>query len=108
MSSLTALEEVVRNVSRMPGQRNVVLVSPGFIAPQMEFEYNNIIDRQFVRKWSSIRSTRAVCIRSILLAISADPPQVAPPPQKGLLVFAAANANDDLLSVWLTARGSCF
>ncbi len=33
------------NVSRMPGQRSIVLVSPGFIAPELEYEYTEIIDR---------------------------------------------------------------
>ncbi len=32
--SLGLLKDVVRQISRMPGQRSVVLVSPGFITPQ--------------------------------------------------------------------------
>jgi VWFA-related protein len=43
--SLGLLSDVVRNVSRKPGQRSVVLVSPGFITPQLEYEYTEIIDR---------------------------------------------------------------
>ena len=38
------LKGVVGRVSRMPGQRSVVLVSPGFIAPEMEYEYTELID----------------------------------------------------------------
>src|SRR5208282_1613196 len=41
--SLGLLSDVVRNISRMPGQRSVVLVSPGFITPQLEYDYTEII-----------------------------------------------------------------
>jgi len=36
---------VVNRISRMPGQRSVILVSPGFLTPQMQYEYADIIDR---------------------------------------------------------------
>jgi VWFA-related protein len=43
--SLNTLKEVVRNISVMPGQRSIVLISPGFIIPNYEYELNDIIDR---------------------------------------------------------------
>ena len=43
--SLGALKDVINRISRMPGQRIVILVSPGFLTPQMEYEYAGIIDR---------------------------------------------------------------
>jgi VWFA-related protein len=43
--SLGILKDVVNRISRMPGQRSVILVSPGFLTPQMEYEYTDIIDR---------------------------------------------------------------
>ena len=43
--SLDTLKDVVHSVSRMPGQRSIVLVSPGFIAPDLQYEYTEIIDR---------------------------------------------------------------
>jgi VWFA-related protein len=43
--SLGILKDVVNRISRMPGQRIVILVSPGFLTPQMEYEYADIIDR---------------------------------------------------------------
>jgi VWFA-related protein len=43
--SLGVLSDVVRNLSRKPGQRSVILVSPGFITPQLEYEFSDIIDR---------------------------------------------------------------
>jgi VWFA-related protein len=43
--SLGTLKDVIRAISRMPGQRSVVLVSPGFITPELETEYSGLIDR---------------------------------------------------------------
>jgi len=43
--ALTSLKDVVRRVSAVPGQRCVVLVSPGFITPQYEYDVDNLIDR---------------------------------------------------------------
>ena len=43
--SLNVLKDVVNRVSRMPGQRSVVLVSPGFLTPDMDYEYTDIIER---------------------------------------------------------------
>jgi len=43
--ALGSLKDVVRNLSTMPGQRSVILVSPGFITPELQYEYMDIIDR---------------------------------------------------------------
>ncbi len=43
--ALGVLKDIVRRTSLMPGQRNVVLVSPGFLTPLMESEYMELIDR---------------------------------------------------------------
>ena len=43
--ALISLKDVVRRISAVPGERCVVLVSPGFITPQQEFDVDNIIDR---------------------------------------------------------------
>ena len=43
--ALGVLKDVVRRIAFMPGQRSVVLVSPGFLTPQLEFEYEEVIDR---------------------------------------------------------------
>jgi VWFA-related protein len=106
--SLTVLQQVVRNIARMPGQRSVILVSPGFITPQLEFEYNDIIDRA-VRSQVVINTLDARGLYTIdTLGDIANPPQVTPPPQKGLFLIAAANANDDLLSILADSTGGVF
>ncbi len=43
--ALGVLKDVVRRVSVMPGQRNLVVISPGFLTPQLEPEYSDVIDR---------------------------------------------------------------
>jgi VWFA-related protein len=43
--SLLSLKDVVKGVSQMPGQREIVLVSPGFLIPQLQSDYDQIVDR---------------------------------------------------------------
>jgi VWFA-related protein len=43
--SLRVLHDVVRRMAALPGQRTLVLVSPGFLTPQLEYEYSDLIDR---------------------------------------------------------------
>jgi VWFA-related protein len=42
--SLRRLEEVLRRLSVLPGQRVIVLLSPGFIYPEREYELSRLID----------------------------------------------------------------
>jgi VWFA-related protein len=39
------LIEVVRRISVLPGQRTIVLVSPGFLAPNHEYDVSEVIDK---------------------------------------------------------------
>ncbi|HWY21945.1 MAG TPA: VWA domain-containing protein [Candidatus Acidoferrum sp.] len=116
--SLGSLRDIVRNVSRMPGQRSVVLVSPGFIAPDMQYEYNEIIDRA-VRSQIVINALEA---RGLYVIIpygdasrqpAAPPggrvPGLPPPPvSKTLIQVAAAAADDDLLAALADGTGGVF
>jgi VWFA-related protein len=104
--SLGLLREVVNGVSRKPGQRSVVLVSPGFITPQLEYEYTAIID-QAVRAQVVINTLDA---RGLYVPYPfADPSIVIPPsPLKPLIEGAAASANDDLLAVLADSTGGVF
>jgi VWFA-related protein len=43
--ALGVLKDIVRRAALMPGQRSVVLVSPGFLTPQLETDYMELIDR---------------------------------------------------------------
>ncbi len=42
--SLTVLKQIIRRVAAMPGQRNIILVSPGFITPYLQTDITEAID----------------------------------------------------------------
>jgi hypothetical protein len=44
-AALRVLMDVVRRMSAMPGQRTIVLVSPGFLTPELQQEKTDILDR---------------------------------------------------------------
>jgi VWFA-related protein len=107
--SLGALNDVIQRISRMPGQRSVVMVSPGFIVPQLEYEYTDIIDHA-VRSQVVINALDA---RGLYVIIpfgdaSQGGSPYAPPPGKTLIETAAASANDDLLAVLANSTGGVF
>ena len=106
--SLGILKEVVHSLSRMPGQRSVVLVSPGFITPQLEYEYTEIIDRA-VRSQVIVNTLDARGLYVVMPNgdISQSPLHL-PPPSKALIEIAAANANDELLEVLADGTGGVF
>lgn len=43
-TALQALKDTVRRMSVVPGQRTLVLVSPGFLTPDLEYDYYELID----------------------------------------------------------------
>jgi VWFA-related protein len=43
--ALRRLEEVVRRVSALPGQRSIVLISPGFLTSTYEYDVSQVIDK---------------------------------------------------------------
>lgn len=106
--SLGVLRDVVRNISRKPGQRTVILVSPGFIAPQMEYDYMDTIDRA-VRSQVVINALDARGLYVIMpFGDASTSLRTAPPPQKVLIETAAAEANDDLLATLADGTGGVF
>jgi VWFA-related protein len=106
--SLGILGDVVRNLSRMPGQRSVVLVSPGFITPQLEYEYTAIIDRA-VRAQVVVNTLDARGLYVYIPFGDASNSLVRPPPPaKNLIEIAAASAQADLLAVLADSTGGVF
>jgi len=104
--SLGVLSDVVRTISRMPGQRSVVLVSPGFITPQLEYQFSEIIDRA-VRSEVVINAldARGLYVPSRF----ADASRRRPPSGGKLLIEGAADsAQADLLAVLADGTGGVF
>jgi VWFA-related protein len=112
--SLGSLSDVVRRISAMPGQRSVVLVSPGFITPEMEFDYNQIVDRalrsQVVINALDARGLYvpaqfADASQSSFGVVSAGPAAIG---GKALLITAASSARDEILSFLAEGTGGIF
>jgi VWFA-related protein len=116
--SLEALKDVVRGVSRMPGQRSIVLVSPGFIAPDLQYEYTEIVDRavrsQVVINALDARGLYVVipygdASHSIHVIPGDSVTSISPPPtSKSLVEVAAAHAQGDLLADLANGTGGVF
>ena len=106
--ALGVLKDVVRQISRMPGQRSVILVSPGFITPQMEYEFSDVIDRA-IRAQVVINSLDARGLYAQLPFGDISRPGSRPPPAgKSLLEAAAAQADDDVLEILAAGTGGIF
>lgn len=116
--SLDALNAVVRRVSQMPGQRIVVLASPGFLTPDMEYQYSDIIDHA-VRSQVVINSLDARGLYVIIPHGDASHQVVVAPgdstPNLPQIAFSttimqtdAANADADLLAVLADGTGGMF
>jgi VWFA-related protein len=106
--SLGVLKDVVRNLSTKPGQRTMVLISPGFITPQMEYDYGDTIDRavrsQVILNTLDARGLYVVAPGGDI----SNPNPGLPPPGKNLIEMAAASAQDDLLAVLADSTGGVF
>jgi VWFA-related protein len=106
--ALTVLNQAVREISHMPGQRSIILISPGFIAPQLESQYIGIIDLA-VRSQVVIDTLDARGVYTIDTIGVMNPQEAAPPPpQKGMLLIDAATANEDLLATLADGTGGIF
>jgi len=108
--ALTVVNDVIRRLSVAPGQRSIVLVSPGFLTPQLEVEYQQAIDR-------------AVKSQIVIGALDARGLYVVPPggdisnpgpPSQISMVFkpqyemSEASANSDILLIFTEATGGVF
>jgi VWFA-related protein len=108
--ALTSLKDVVRRISAVPGQRCVVLVSPGFITPQQEYEVDNLIDRA-MRANITISALDARGLYVVMPGgdISQRPqtnPQVAG--IEALYQMSSASAEADVMAELADATGGVF
>ena len=108
--SLGILKAVVGSVSRMPGQRSVVLVSPGFIAPEMEQEYTELVDHalrsQVVVNTLDARGLYVGTPFGDISNPNSLPASIAGP--KAMIETAAESAQADLLAVLADSTGGVF
>jgi VWFA-related protein len=106
---LGSLKDVVRNISRMPGQRSVILVSPGFITPELQYEYVDIIDRA-VRSQVVISTLDARGLYTVVPYgdASTHTKNSFLTEGKVLIQTAAASANADLMAALAEGTGGVF
>jgi len=112
--ALGTLKDVVRNISRMPGQRTVVLVSPGFIIPELQYEYMDIVDRavhsQVIISALDARGLYAVVAGGDASTGVKNTKSVISNSNDGklLLQIAAASADADLMAALADGTGGVF
>jgi VWFA-related protein len=128
--ALGVLRDLVRRITLMPGPRTIVLVSPGFQTPQLEYEYREVIDKAL----HSEVIISAIDARGLYVpGASADPSKAgsssatgartrtglattAPVPGGGVMVqeqkafydIASASADADVLAVITDGTGGTF
>jgi len=112
--ALGVLQDVVRRISVMPGQRSIVLVSPGFLTPQLEFDYVEIIDRA-LRSQIIINALDARGLYTIDPAGDiANPSETAAPSNSFVAAnklqyeIASASADADIMAVLADGTGGTF
>jgi len=108
--TLSVLNDIIRRMSMLPGQRSMVLVSPGFLTPQLEFEYTDVIERA-LRSQVTIGTLDGRGLYTIPPGgdISNPGPQnplTAGP--RGLYAIQEASADSDILAVLADGTGGEF
>ncbi len=122
--TLWTLKNVVQELAKTPGERAVVLISPGFIIPDLEYEFNDIVDKA-LRSQIIISSLDARGLYALVPGGDADKPgppdtpqgvvngvsgSTLPPPAAYLSTFDSqqALANTDILASLADATGGVF
>jgi VWFA-related protein len=97
--SLTVLKEVVRRIAVMPGQRTILLLSPGFLTPELEYEYDDIGERA-LRSQVMISALNARGLYAPMpLGDASTSERISPITQNQRMLYetAAATADEDVL-----------
>ena len=98
--SLTVLKEVVRRIAVMPGQRTVLLLSPGFLTPELEYDYDEVGERA-LRSQVMISALNARGLYAPMpLGDASTSERISPVTQNQRMLYetAAATADEDVLA----------
>ncbi|HLK69404.1 MAG TPA: VWA domain-containing protein [Bryobacteraceae bacterium] len=107
--SLIVMKEVIRRMAAMPGQRTLILASPGFITPEQQQEKSEVIDLA-IRNSVIISSVDA---RGLYTDATFDASQVSPRNQyfgriKAQYEREAARAQADVMAEMAVGTGGAF
>jgi VWFA-related protein len=114
--ALRVLNGIVRRMAALPGQRSLVLVSPGFLTPDLQYDYNELIDNA-LRGQVIVNSIDARGLYTVIPggdASQAGRPDLAMPGQRNaatpqaVLATQSASAESDILSVLAYSTGGKF
>lgn len=112
-TTLQVLKDAVRRMSAAPGQRNLVLISPGFLTPDLQYDYLEIIDRA-IRAQVVISSIDARGLYVVIPFGDASqrghptldlPGQAFTPATRAQLEVQAASAESDIMAVLADGTG---
>lgn len=108
--ALASLKNVIGRLAAAPGQRSVILVSPGFITPEREYDVDEIIDRA-VRANVTVSALDARGLYVLPLGGDASERGTANPSATAIEVqyqTAAASANADVMAELADSTGGTF
>jgi len=114
--SIRVLNEIVRRMAALPGQRTLVLISPGFLTPQLEYDYTNLIDRA-LRGQVVISAIDARGLYVVIPSGDASeegrpeiplPGEANTPASRAQINVASASQESDILNVLAYSTGGVF
>jgi VWFA-related protein len=110
--TLSVLKDVVRRLSLMPGQRSIVVVSPGFLFPDPDMlqDYTDVVDRA-LRSEVLISALDARGLYTVLPGGDINKPGTTSPLSAAIELqyqSQSAEAEDDVLSDLADATGGTF
>ena len=108
--SLGALKDAIRRLSAAPGQRSIVLLSPGFLTPNLDYEVVDIIDKALhAGVIVGTLDARGLYVPMVGGDASGEnAPNMIGAPEEALYAIDAASANDGVLMVLADATGGIF
>ena len=107
--SLAALKDVVRRVATMPGQRSILIVSPGFYNPDDLLQEQTEVAERALHSYVTINALDARGLYTVMVDASTDrAPTSTIAPQMLQLQRAEAMADADVLSELAYATGGTF
>ncbi|HTU32310.1 MAG TPA: VWA domain-containing protein [Candidatus Acidoferrum sp.] len=105
-ASLRRLEEVVRRLSGLPGQRILVLLSPGFIYPEREYQLSQLIDQaNRVNVFINTLDARGLYTPDLYDASEIESGSPAASGPRSLFRISAQSADSDVLAVLADGTG---
>jgi VWFA-related protein len=107
--TLAVLKDIVRRMSGMPGQRIVMLISPGFLASEQVSEKNDVIDRAIHSNVIiSAMDARGLWVDPLTDASQRSTSTVSFLIQKQMFDRQAASAQADVLAEMAMGTGGAF